>query len=211
MRKFEGYEEVKVNTGFGERLKLGGHVCKILEVKIEQFTGKKDGKTYETLVVKFDIEAPDEQAGFYAKKFTEDAAKDALTAKWKGYHRISVPTGDSEDFIKSNFKAFITSVEESNPGYEWCWEENTLVGKTFGGVFGFEEFVAPDGRTITMTKIRFVRSTNNVANAGIPKVKLADKTLIDYDEYIEMRKQNKENGNSSATEVNTTQTDELPF
>ena len=155
MKAFAGYEEVKVNNGFGERLKLGGHICKILEVKTEQFTSKKDGKTYETLVVKFDIESPDEQAGFYANKFTEDAAKDALNAKWRGYHRISIPTDDSEDFIKSNFKAFTTSVEESNPGYEWHWEENTLVGKKFGGVFAFEEFVTEDGKTITMTKIFF--------------------------------------------------------
>lgn len=210
MRKFEGYEEVKVNTGYGERLKLGGHICKILEAKIEQFTGKKDGKTYETLVIKFDIEAPDEQAGFYANKFTEDATKDALNAKWKGYYRISAPTNESEDFIKSNFKAFITSVEESNPGFEWHWEESALVGKIFGGVFGFEEFVAPDGRTITMTKLRFARSTNNVANATIPKVKLADKSLMEYDEYVELKKAERENGNNISV-ANTSTPDELPF
>lgn len=215
MRSFKGYEEVKVNNGFGERLKLGGHICKILEVKTEQFTSKKDGKTYETLVVKFDIESPDEQAGFYANKFTEDAAKDALNAKWRGYHRISIPTDDSEDFIKSNFKAFTTSVEESNPGYEWHWEENTLVGKKFGGVFAFEEFVTEDGKTITMTKIRFVRSAEKVKDAAIPKVKLADKTYMEYDEYVEMKKAERaksENTTSNSTsDAGTMSGDDLPF
>lgn len=215
MRSFKGYEDVKVNN-FGERLKLGGHICKVLEAKIEQFTSNKDGKQYETLVIKFDIEAPDEQAGFYSDKFSEDARKDALNAKWKGYHRVSVPNDDSEDFIKSNFKAFTTSIEESNPGYKWNWEENTLVGKTFGGIFGLEEFVTTDGKTITMTKIRFVRSITKIGEAGIPKVKLADKTFMEYEEYVAKKKAERDGGNNSAGSMGTVQEgtmnpDDLPF
>ena len=215
MKAFAGYDDVKVNN-FGERLKLGGHICKVLEAKIEQFTSNKDGKQYETLVIKFDIESPDEQAGFYANKFGEDAAKDALNAKWKGFHRISVPNDNSEDFIKSNFKAFTTSVEESNPGYKWNWEENTLVGKTFGGVFGFEEFITPDGKTITMTKIRFVRSTTKIEEAGIPKVKLADKTLMEYEEYVAKKKAERDGENNSVASTSIAQEgtmnpDDLPF
>lgn len=215
MKAFAGYEEVKVNNGFGERLKLGGHICKVLEAKIEAFTSKKDGKTYEQLIIKFDIESPDEQAGFYAKKFTEDAEKDALNAKWKGYHRISVPTDESEDFIKSRFKGFTTSVEESNPGYKWNWEENTLVGKVFGGVFAFEEFVTPDGKTITMTKIRYVKSTEKIQEVEIPKVKMADNSYIAYEEYVAMKKAERENGENSVanatTDSGTISGDDLPF
>lgn len=214
MKAFDGYDEVKVNN-FGERLKLGGHICKVLEAKIEEFESKKDGKKYEQLIIKFDIESPDEQAGFYADKFADDARKDALNAKWKGFHRISVPTNESEDFIKSTFKAFTTSVEESNPGYKWNWEENTLVGKTFGGVFGLEEFTLDDGRTLSMTRIRFVRSTEKVSEAGIPKVKLADKTLMDYEEYIAKKKAERANENNSSVSNNDAGTisddDDLPF
>lgn len=216
MKKFDGYDEVKVNN-FPERLKLGGHICKVLEAKIEQLTSKKDEKTYDQLVIKFDIESPDEQAGFYANKFTDDARADALNAKWKGYHRISVPTDESEDFIKSNFKAFTTSVEESNPGYKWNWDENTLVGKTFGGIFGLEEFIAPDGKTLALTKIRFVRSTEKIGEATIPKVKMADKTYMDYTAYLNMKKAEKENGDNTNTtnttnaESSTLSGDDLPF
>lgn len=214
MRSFKGYEEVKVNN-FGERLKLGGHVCKVLEAKIEELTSRKDGKKYEQLVIKFDIESPDEQAGFYAKKFTEDAEKDALNAKWKGYHRISVPTDESEDFIKSRFKGFTTSVEESNPGYKWNWEENTLIGKVFGGVFSFEEFVTQDGKTITMTKIRYVKSTDKINEVEVPKVKMADGSFMEYDDYVEMKeaeRNNNENTNSiSTTDSGTMSGDDLPF
>lgn len=216
MKAFDGYDEVKVNN-FGERLKLGGHICKILEVKIEELTSKVDGKKFEQLIIKFDIEAPDEQAGFYNKKFVEDAKADALKAKWKGFHRISIPTNESEDYIKSSFKAFTTSVEESNPGYKWNWEENTLVGKVFGGIFGLEEFVATDGNILTSTKIRYVRSVAKVEEADIPKVKLADKSLIDYKEYVEKKKAERENGNNNSTPSNnstptsTLSGDDLPF
>ena len=217
MKKFSGYEEVKVNN-FAERLKLGGHICKILEAKIEEITSKKDGKKYEILVIRFDISEPDEQAGFYNNKFSEDAKADALSAKWKGIHRISVPTDESEDFIKSKFKAFTTSVEESNPGYTWNWEENTLVGKVFGGVFGFEEFTAQDGNVITLTKIRYVRSVNKIEEVKIPKVILADKTLMEYEDYVAKKKaeRNSQNGNNASVantnEAGTiTSSDDLPF
>ena len=215
MKAFEGYEEVKVNN-FGERLKLGGHICKVLEAKVEQLESKKDGKKYEQLVIKFDIESPDEQAGFYANKFAEDARADALNAKWKGYHRISVPTDESEDFIKSNFKAFTTSVEESNPGYKWNWNEDTLVGKTFGGIFGLEEFITQDGKTLSLTKIRFIRSTEKIKDSSIPKVKMADKTYMEYEAYVAKKKAEKENEENTSSANQTTQSgslsgDDLPF
>lgn len=214
MKAFAGYDEVKVNN-FPERLKLGGHICKVLEVKTEAFTSQKDGKTYEQLIIKFDIESPDEQAGFYANKFSEDASKDALNAKWKGFHRISVPTDSSEEFIKSRFKAFTTSVEESNPGYKWNWEENTLVGKVFGGVFAFEEFTNQEGKTITMSRIRYVKSTDKIFEVEIPKVKMADGTYMEYDDYVEMKKAeraNSENSVANATsDAGTMSGDDLPF
>ena len=218
MKAFKGYDEVQVNNGFGEKLKLGGHICKVLEAKIEPFTSKKDGKTYEQLVIKFDIEAPDEQAGFYANKFSEDAQKDALNAKWKGFHRISVPTDESEDFIKSNFKAFTTSIEESNTGYKWAWNEETLVGKVFGGVFSYEEFMTSDETIIPLTRIRYVKSIEGINEVATPKVRLIDKSLMNYEDYIEMkRKERQNNGNQGTTSTTTSSSgniadsDELPF
>lgn len=212
MKKFDGYDEVQVNN-FPERLKLGGHICKVLEAKIEQKTSQKDGKQFEMLAIKFDIESPDEQAGFYNRKFNEDAKVNALKAKWRGVHRITVPTNESEDYIKSRFKAFTTSVEESNPGYKWNWEENTLVGKVFGGVFGYEEFTALDGNTITSTKIRYIKSIDKINEVEIPKIKLVDNTLISYEDYIAKKKAEKEANNNSNNNDTSEGTlgDDLPF
>ena len=68
-------------------------------------------------------------------------------------------------FYKKNLKTFITSVEKSNPGYDWQksnWDEKTLVGKLFGGVFGIEEFTNMVGDTAYAVKCRFIRSTDAI-------------------------------------------------
>jgi hypothetical protein len=218
---FSDYETTETNTFSGkERLKLGGHICKILEASVETMTSKKDGKTFNMLKLKFDIEAPDEQAGFYQRKFVEDAKTDALNAKWKGYYRLTIPDNSSEDFSKKNWKTFITSIEESNAGVKINgavgFDENILVGKVFGGIFGLEEFTLPtDGRTITFTRLKFARSTKNISEAKIPSVKLLDGTYMDYGEYKAKRKAEREAekaGNNVSTEQGVINSEnDLPF
>lgn len=201
MKKFSGYEESKTNEFEDkERLQLGPHYCKILEAKVEQLK-TQDGRPFEQLVLRIDITEPDEQAGFYNRRFQEAAKEDAMNAKWKGFYKLTVPEDNSEQFIKNNFKTLTTSIEKSNPGYKWNWEENTLVGKEFCGVFGLEEFVNAEGTTISFTRCRFIRSTENMDKIPIPKVRLADKTLMDYDEYVEKKKAERQGNNN----VNTSQ------
>ena len=215
MKKFLGYEEAKTNEFENkERLQLGPHYCKILEAKIVQMK-TQDGRPFDQLQLRIDIAEPDEQAGFFNRKFQEDAKEDALNAKWKGFYNLTVPEDNSEEFIKNNFKTLTTSIEKSNPGYKWNWEENTLVGKIFCGVFGLEEFVNLEGNTITFTRCRFVRSTENMDKIPVPKVKLVDKTLMEYEEYIEKKKQEREGNNSNNTTSSDADLgvieDELPF
>lgn len=215
---FSDYDKTEVNDfGERERLEVGGHICKILEVTIEEITSKKDGNKYTMLKVKFDLEQPDAQAGFYARKFAEDAKKNPETAKWKGYYKVSIPTKDSADFIKTNWKTFLTSVEKSNAGVKIDgtngFDEKILVGKLFGGIFGLEEFTLPtDGRTITFPRIRFARGVEKVAEAQIPKVKLLDGTYVDYDDYMENKAEKEENLGKALEENGTVDdSDDLPF
>lgn len=218
MKPFKGYEETQTNE-FAQSLKVGGHYCKILDVEEQSFK-TKDNKTYSKFKVKIDICEPDEQKGFYEKKYKEDAIKDAMTAKWKGYFDVSIPNDTSEDFIKRQFKTFITSVEKSNPGYDWIksnWDEKTLVGKIFVGVFGLEEFTLPtNGNVITFCRCRDARSIESINKIPIPRVKLLDGTYKDYEEYMTERKNNN-NDNSNATTSNSndssifSDTDDLPF
>lgn len=215
MREFSGYNEAQTNEFENkERLKLGPHYCKIMKAEVIELK-TKDGRPFEQLLLTIDIAEPDEQAGFFNRRFAEDANKDAMKAKWKGIYKLNVPEDNSEDFIKNNFKTLTTSIEKSNPGYVWNWEENTLVGKIFCGVFGLEEFENNEGNVISFTRCRFVRSTENMDKIPIPKVKLVDKSIMDYEEYIEKKKQEREGNNSNNTtdtELSTISgSDDLPF
>ena len=220
MKAFSGYDEVRTQE-YGEkreRLNLGGHICKILDVKIEQYN-TKEGKTFEVLIMRIDIEAPDEQAGFYQRRFESDAKADALNAKWKGNYRLTIPEDNSEDFVKTRFKTFITSIEKSNPGYKWNWEENTLVGKVFGGVYGLKQIELTQGANVGMVvdfpELRFVRSTENVMNIEIPNVKLLNGEYISYDEYMEQKETDnakiENEGKEQELNVVEDNNDDLPF
>lgn len=220
MKAFAGYDEVKVNNFNNEILKVGGHYCKILGVEIKNQTSQKTGQTYDVLVLKIDITDPDEQAGFYERKFKRDADQNALNAKWKGYMRITIPTDNSDDSYKSRFKGFTTSVENSNPGYKWNWDERTLVGKKVGIIFGMEEFQLPEnGKVISFVRGRFFGSTEKINEVKIPSVKLLDGTYMPYEEYEEKQKnsnknQNLENStqdNNQNEDFSTLSDDELPF
>lgn len=214
---FSEYEQTETNEfEQTEKLKLGGHICKILEVGIEEVISKKDGQKYNVLRLKFDIDDQDEQAGFYARKFADAAKQDALKAKWKGYYRLSIPTNESADFIKTNWKTFLTSIEKSNPGVKIDgtngFDENILLGKIFGGIFGLEEFTLPDGKTITFTRIRFARSVDSVKDAPIPKVRLLDGTYVEYEKYIDKKADDAEAEGKLLEESGTIADDDsLPF
>jgi hypothetical protein len=153
MKKINGFEDAQAYTGEYEKLTLGGHVCKITEVE--------DKETF--MLVRFDI-AKGEDKDFYKKKFDNDTRDDK---KWGGVTGIFYNEYQSEE-CSSRFKALITSVEKSNEDYKWDWDEKKLVGKLFGGVFGEEEYEV--GKFAT--KLKFIRSTENIEKAEIPKKKM---------------------------------------
>ncbi len=60
----------------------------------------------------------------------------------------------------------ITSLEASNPGFNWekCgWDESKLAGLKFGGLFGKEEYENQiSGERKMATKIRFIRTVEAI-------------------------------------------------
>ena len=156
-------EYIEAFTGEYEKIKLGGHICEIKEAKIEKSKSERD-----MLVIAFDI-AEGENAGYYKRKF-DNMAQTTTDAKWPGVHRILLQ--DLEGNCNKFFKGFITSVEASNPGYKWVWDEKTLKGKKFGAVYGREQYRGIDGNLKFANKIRFIRAADKVKDAEIPEDKL---------------------------------------
>lgn len=163
MKAFSNYAEVQVNTGSVEKLPVGGYVITIKSVKYEDNSAK--GKA-DNIIFAFDI-AEGEYKGYYAKRFENDTNEDK---KWKGTYRLSVPTDDgsqNDGYAKSRFKGFMTSVEESNPGYKWNWDEQTLKGKMLGAAVG-EINTEIEGKAITYTAMRYAVSVDSVRKGITP-------------------------------------------
>ena len=156
MRKPMGYDEAAAFTGEFETIPPGGHVCVIKGVKID-----KTPKDNEVMIVLFDI-ADGASNGYYSRLYERRKKQDS-NFNWPGVYR-QLTEGNSLPF----FKGMITSIEESNQGYKWDWNEHSLIGKYFGGVFGQEEYLGNDGKIKTSTKCMSIRSVQAVRDGVEP-------------------------------------------
>jgi hypothetical protein len=167
-RKPEGEDSMNKPAGFDEAetygefktIAPGGHICVIKKAEV---TLSQSGR--EMMVVYFDV-AEGESAGFYMEQYNQKV-KNNPNYTYKGVYR-QLTTGNSLPF----FKGMLADIEKSNPGYTWNWDEKTLKGKLFGGVFGQEEYKGQDGTVKLSTKIRFIRSVDDIRKGvEVPKIK----------------------------------------
>lgn len=159
MKKWNGYETTQVMGG-KKKLPVGAYACKVLEAREESYGWGS------VLVIHFDI-AEGEYKNFYREQYE----KQDKNKKWKGVHRISCPTDDGtpkDERLKKAFKTFIHHIESSNKGYTWDWNETTLRGKQFGGVFGEKEYEI-DGNSGFFTTMRYTCEVDRLDKVQLPK------------------------------------------
>lgn len=179
MQKPAGYDQTQAFSG-AKSLPPGGYICKIMKAE-EGLT--KNG--YQKITLYFDI-AEGDFSGYYLEQYNRKKSSDP-ESNWRGtYHQLT--EGNSLPY----FKSMIESIEKSNPGFTWIWSDDEsktckpLVGKLFGGIFGQEEFETNDGSIKLATKIRFVRSVDDVRKGvEMPKVKTLNGEYVDADDYAE--------------------------
>lgn len=156
----------------------GGYIVRIVAVE--------DEEAKEYLRISFDF-AEGDLKGYY-----KDLA--AHAGFWGGtfirsYKEKALPF----------FKAFKTAVEESNPGFVFQNEPQTLVGKFVGVVLAEEEYVAKTGQIKTRLYVDQTRSGQAIRAGDFavpPLKKLAPKS---------------NGGNTSFTDLDDTDDGELPF
>lgn len=154
------WDTAQAYTGDVERMTPGGHIVKIMNVRQDMSKNSRP-----MIVVSFDICEGSPLDGFYRRK--HDSRKNAgFTTGWGGVIRFMLYASDG---VSTNgfFKGFITSVEESNPGYRFNWDERGLEGKLVGLVFGEEEYIGTDGKPHTSVKAQQARSVDAI-RAGVP-------------------------------------------
>jgi len=144
MKFIEGYDSIN-EAGELKTLPAGAYACKIIEVV--------DVPEKEYLDVYFDI-AEGEFKGYF-KVLQENTGKN--------YGRI---TRSYKTNALPFFKAFITAVEKSNPGYKWNWDEKTLNDKFCAVAFRDEEYLK-DGEIKVNAKADEIRSLQALRNGEI--------------------------------------------
>lgn len=176
LNKAKNYDEIQVNEDFTP-LELGGH--KGIIKNVEEYKSESSGNT--SLKVEVDTDKTDKQPNYYQEQFDKD---DRDNKKWPTGATKYVSLKDDENCVKM-LKAFITAVENSNVNfkYDWSKDTNQLIGKKVGLVFGWEEYKNDKDEIKLATKLTQFRSIDKVDNVKIPKVKLLDGKLVEYETY----------------------------
>ena len=165
MKKPVGYDEAKAFGEF-ETLPAGGYKCLIRKVVCET---TKNGKEY--LKVGFDI-AEGKYKDYYKNKFANDTRTEP---KWSGIWTVFTE-GYKPETTNPKFKGLITSVEASNDGFKFNFNEQELVNKKIGLVFREEEFEGTDGQVHIGIKPFYAVSYDKAEEAKVPnKKKLPEK------------------------------------
>ena len=178
-----------------ERLELGGHELVILDAR--EYKSEISGNV--SLKVSVDIGGKDKQKGFFQKQYDNNTLSER---KW--------PTGgvkymSLKDEQLGFLKGFITALEKSNPNFKF----NTK-GK-IAGQFGLEEYEKQDGDIGTATKLVQFRSLDKLNEIKIPKVKLLNGDMVEYEEYKKMNDENKQLNDLFGDSVVEIGSESLPF
>lgn len=163
VKKPNDWENTTAFTGTFQSLPAGGYICKIIKVKAEEKNGR------ERLAIAFDI-ADGEYVDFFYKDFNSKKAKDA-DAKWPvgGMYYQYTTTQDGK--CNGFFKGMIENIKASNPQFEWDWDETSLHGMLFGGLFGREEYIGNDGKSHWSTKCQKFLPVEGITEMAAPEDK----------------------------------------
>lgn len=175
MEKLKGYDEAQAITGEYEKLNAGGYICKIKSAKEEK---SKTGK--RMLVIALDILEGDKK-DFFKKRFDEDTRAEK---KWPAgaVYRQLLEGEKAAGFLKG----LITSIEASNEGFKWDWDEKKLANLKCGAIFGEEEYEKLDGSVGKSTKVKFIRTVKSIeeGNFKIPEIKKLPQKGEAFEDFV---------------------------
>ena len=175
MEKVQGYDEAQAITGEYERLNAGGYICKIVSAKEEK---SKSGK--RMLVLALDIAEKDKK-DFFINRFNDNSNPDK---KWPAgaIYRQMLEGEKAAGFLKG----LMTSLEASNDGFKWDWDEKKLANLKCGAIFGEEEYEKMDGSVGTTTKVKFIRTIKAIqdGNFKVPELKKLPEKGEAFEDFV---------------------------
>lgn len=170
MVKPNGYDEAQTMGRQKEEIALGGH-----HLIIKQVNETVSSTNKPMIVVLFDFDQTDKQAGLLMKEFKDD---DRADKKWPHRGTQYIMVNDYQDPSKTSrsYKTFCTCFEQSN-GVKINWVEDSAAwaaqfkNKKIGGAFGVVYSVY-QGKEIERTELRWFISDDKVSTCQVPMDKL---------------------------------------
>lgn len=170
MVKPNGYDEAQTMGRQKEEIALGGH-----HLIIKQVNETVSNTNKPMIVVLFDFDQTDKQAGLLMKEFKDD---DRADKKWPHRGTQYIMVNDYQDPSKTSrsYKTFCTCFEQSN-GVKINWVEDSAAwaaqfkNKKIGGAFGVVHSVY-QGKEIERTELRWFISDDKVSTCQVPMDKL---------------------------------------
>lgn len=169
MKPWSDYDKTISYRSF-PTLPKGGYVLMIMDARMETAI---NGNRY--LAVSCDI-AEGEYKDFYMNRWNTDSREDR---KWGCVGQVWEPLDDGSErdgWTKKAFKTFTESVEDSNAGYHWDWDETKLKGKMVGGLFHINQYIGNDGNVHSNTRLKSWDSVQNIRDGKftLPNDKLIE-------------------------------------
>lgn len=180
MERINNWNEVEAKGMDDFRgLPIGAYECVIKDARINH--NEQSGK--DTFKVSVDI-ASGEYKDYFQKMYEADTRIDR---KWNNNAvRYLAFSGDNVAY----FKGFITTIENSNVGYTWDWDETKLKGKKVCGVFQYEEYEKQDGTKGVKVRLSKFRSLEKMKDIEVSdNVRLLNGSYMTIDDYNERKEE----------------------
>lgn len=130
MKPINGFKAEAPAAGF-EMLPKGLYIAAIKDVRIEGTAPDQQ------IVLRLDIVEGD-YAGYYTNRYRHESQNNSrFEVRYKGDYRLQIPDEANTrrehfDWDLRTFNGAIWSIEDSNDGYHWDWNEQGLKGKLVG-------------------------------------------------------------------------------
>jgi hypothetical protein len=168
IQKFKDYEDTKA-YGEIQQLPKGGYELLVMGVQVE------NNSKGSYMKIACDI-SYGEYLGFFKTDYDNQQTEDK---KWHCNYLLSIPNDDGSEqdgWTKRRFKTVMEAFEDSNKGYHWNWDEQTLKGKKIGGLFNIREY-EKDGKVRSATNLAQLVSVKTIKDGTfkLPEDKLINK------------------------------------
>ena len=170
-----GYKnfEAKQSASFLTVPPAGAYVARIENVNVIDPTDTNPRTTIELVL--------DIVEGEYTHRYKDlfDENKNRFgDANYRGTFRLSVPTDDDADqdnWLKRKFESSMWCIEQSNPNFEWDWDEKKLK-KLLVGISVRNRIYTYNGKQRTTTEIGRLEVVQDVRDGKVKPMKDRDQT-----------------------------------